>query len=77
MDKNQKVSLGCGTLILIALIVIIFGNADSDKLRHDIQTLSNDVKSLQSSIQSQSRQIYELKEVIEDLTASQAGAAPR
>lgn len=26
--KGQEVSLGCGTLILIALIVIIFGNVN-------------------------------------------------
>jgi len=28
---NEKVSLGCGTLILIALIVLIFGNRGSEK----------------------------------------------
>jgi hypothetical protein len=28
LAKGQEVSLGCGTLILIALIVIFFGNAN-------------------------------------------------
>lgn len=27
---DQKVSLGCGTLILIAIIVLIFGNSGSN-----------------------------------------------
>lgn len=29
-STDQKVSLGCGTLILIAVIVLIFGNAGSN-----------------------------------------------
>lgn len=29
--QNQKVSLGCGTLILIAIIVLIFGNSGSNR----------------------------------------------
>ena len=30
-SQNKTVSLGCGTLILIAIIVLIFGNAGSNK----------------------------------------------
>ena len=29
--QNKTVSLGCGTLILIAIIVLIFGNSGSNK----------------------------------------------
>ncbi|MEN8694994.1 MAG: hypothetical protein ACN4GG_04280 [Akkermansiaceae bacterium] len=29
--SDQKVSLGCGTLILIAIIVLIFGNSGSNQ----------------------------------------------
>lgn len=65
MEKSQKASLGCGSLILIALIVLIVGNAGRDELRQEIKTLDADVKSLQSAIQVQSLQIMELRQAIE------------
>ena len=49
-DSNQPVSLGCGTLILIALIVLIFSNANKDEeqqlrdLRSDVQALTEEVR---------------------------------
>jgi len=52
MDNNQKVGLGCGTLILIALIVLIFGNAGSDELRRDIKVLRQEVSSLEHSVRT-------------------------
>lgn len=65
MEKNQKVSLGCGSLILIALIVLILGNADQEELGKEIQALGAEVKSLESSIRQQSREIQELKKALE------------
>ena len=64
MEKNQKVSLGCGTLILIALIVLILGNASDDEFRQEIKALRNDVRELQSSLDAQSRQIDELEAAV-------------
>ena len=44
---DNKVSLGCGTLILIALIVMIFsGGNDSDGLLREVQGLRNEVRQL-------------------------------
>ena len=74
MEKNEKVSLGCGSLILIALIVLIFANTGKDELRADIKALDADVKSLQSSIQLQSQQLQELTRAIE---ASRPSEEPR
>jgi hypothetical protein len=62
----QKVQLGCGTLILIALIVLFFSSSgnrypglesDINKLRNDISSLQTDVAQLRQAIQSQSNQL--------------------
>lgn len=56
-DSNRPVSLGCGTLILIALIVLIFSNTNKDRdqnlrqLRSDVQALTEEVRALRVSIQ--------------------------
>ena len=55
-DSNQPVSLGCGTLILIALIVLIFSNANKDEeqqlrdLRSDVQALTEEVREMRRII---------------------------
>ncbi len=55
-DSNQPVSLGCGTLILIALIVLIFSNANKDEeqqlrdLRSDVQALTEEVREMRTII---------------------------
>lgn len=55
-DSNQPVSLGCGTLILIALIVLIFSNANKDEeqqlrdLRSDVQALTEEVREMRKII---------------------------
>jgi cell division protein FtsB len=54
MPDNQQttVSLGCGTLILIALIVLIFSQGASDDVRREIQMLRQEVQSLTQSIKA-------------------------
>lgn len=55
-DSNKPVSLGCGTLILIALIVLIFGSANKDEeqllrdLRSDVQALTEEVHEMRKII---------------------------
>lgn len=54
--NNQPVSLGCGTLILIGLIVLIFSNANSGNeqqirdLRSDVKALTEEVRKLRKLI---------------------------
>lgn len=55
--NSNGVTLGCGSLILIALIVIIFSGGSSKevkeevkKLQAQVQTLQTDVKALQKSV---------------------------
>ena len=58
-DSKQPVSLGCGTLILIALIVLIFSNANNDEkqqlrdLRADVQALTEEVRQMRKIIDSE------------------------
>jgi type II secretory pathway component PulM len=50
-DSNTTVSLGCGSLILIAILFIIFGRSGSQKhLERDLDRLRTQVTQLQSSI---------------------------
>ena len=49
--QEVKASLGCGTLILIAIIVILFsGQKDHDELEDHIDQLTNEVQKLQGEI---------------------------
>ncbi len=43
--SGNPASLGCGTLILVALIVLIFGNKNDD-LVEEIRSLRNEVHQL-------------------------------
>ena len=50
--EGQEVSLGCGTLILIALIVMIFAGRGNDDLQREIEGLRTEVVELRTSIAS-------------------------
>ncbi len=72
MENSQKANLGCGTLILIAIIVLIFGNAGNDELSQDMQQLRQQVSglektvdSLESGLQEQSRQLKAIRQLLE------------
>ncbi|MFK7817448.1 MAG: hypothetical protein AB8G99_01910 [Planctomycetaceae bacterium] len=49
-SSSNSASLGCGTLILIALIVLFFGN-NNDELTNQVRSLRADVKALSSEVQ--------------------------
>jgi hypothetical protein len=63
-DK-QTVNLGCGTLIVIALIVLIFSNQDRSgeisRMGDQLGKLEARVAQLQSTIEDQSREIATLR----------------
>ena len=61
----RATSLGCGTLILIALIVLIFSNAGSGNLGSEVKGLSSEVGELKKAIEAQTAQIKMLQEKIE------------
>ncbi len=71
MNQNDKVSLGCGTLILIVLIVMIFGNMGSQNLAPQIHSLKNSIQDLErttgkleNKIDQQTQHIQELRQEI-------------
>lgn len=53
-NKDQAVKLGCGTLILIALIVLLFSNRGQDDLKREIGSLRSEVHELRKSVEEQS-----------------------
>ena len=56
--NSNRVQLGCGTLIIIALIVMIFsGRSKVDELKGNIQELTKQVLVLQEKVDSHSRAI--------------------
>ena len=67
MDANHRVSLGCGTLILIALIVLIFGNMATGNISGEIRQLDAKIQSLESVIKEQTAQIEKLQTSIDSL----------
>jgi len=67
MDANHKVSLGCGTLILIALIVLIFGNMATGNISDEIRQLDAKIQSLELVIKEQTAQIEKLQASIDSL----------
>lgn len=49
--QEQKVSLGCGTLILIAIIVLVFsGRSNYDKIEDKIDSLTREVSALKAEV---------------------------
>ena len=79
-EPNNKASLGCGTLILIALIVMIFGNAnrgDDKQLKNEVRTLQAEVTSLKSQIQDQSKILNEINQSLKDFNKYSPVPRPR
>ena len=61
LGSSQKVSLGCGTLILIALIVLIFSGEGVNDLEKEVQALRREVGELKQSVQAQTEEIKKLQ----------------
>ena len=56
MEKSNKAQLGCWSLILIALIVMIFsGKNNVDDLKTEVQDLKKEVVVLQQKVDSLSQ----------------------
>jgi hypothetical protein len=76
-DQYPAASLGCGTLIIIALIVWLITSAGSRRMADDLRSLRNEVGDLKQSVDAQSDQIRSLKELIQGRnSAPKAAEAP-
>jgi hypothetical protein len=67
MNQNDKVGLGCGTLILIMLIVMIFGNMGSQNLEPQIHSLQKSAQDIEHIIGNLERKIDQQTKKIESL----------
>jgi hypothetical protein len=63
--QTHQVTLGCGTLILIALIVLFFSRPGLGDLERDVHALRSEVGELKKTIETQTSQIRLLQDKIE------------
>jgi hypothetical protein len=60
--RTQHATLGCGTFILIALIVMIFGRPGTSDLQQDVRSLRLEVIELKKAVEFQTNEIKRLNE---------------
>ncbi len=56
-NYNAQVGLGCGTLIIIALIVVFLGRADLKPLEAEVAGLRTEVQALRTDIDALRRDL--------------------
>ncbi len=62
--RTQHATLGCGTLILIALIVLFFGRPGIQDLERDVKSLRSEVGDLKKAVESQTNEIRRLTDKV-------------
>jgi hypothetical protein len=60
--REHRVQLGCGTLIVIALIVMFFSRTDTNDLENEVRGLRSEVAEIKKLIEAQSGEIRQLRE---------------
>ena len=65
-SSSSTASLGCGTLILIALIVMMFGNRGNDELKRSVNEANDQLRRQSSQIRSLERKIDALREELKE-----------
>jgi type II secretory pathway component PulM len=66
-NRTQTVQLGCGTLILIALIVLFFSQPGLDAVESTLSGLRKSVDDIRATSQTQTSEIRDLRRAVEDL----------
>ena len=67
-NPDQKATLGCGTLILIALIVIFFSKGGADELEKELRRTTQRLEAVEGEIKDQSAQLDRLRTALEQQT---------
>jgi hypothetical protein len=75
-NHSQTVSLGCGTLILIAIIVAIFSGNDSDNIEREVRQLKAEVEVMRKAMERQTQAIRSLRERLDQPPAEPPAATP-
>jgi hypothetical protein len=60
--RTHHVTLGCGTLILIGLIVLFFSRPGITDLEQEMRGLRSEVADLKKAVESQTNEIRQLRE---------------
>ena len=76
-NRIQHVSLGCGTLILIAVIVLIFSGRNVGDLEHEVQGLRFEVRELKKAVDGQLEAIQEKLDRLQPVPGKIEGTNPR
>lgn len=79
-NPENKASLGCGTLILIALIVMIFGNSnrsDDKQITDKILQLQSEIGSLRFEVGKQSDSLVRIEKSLNELNSRAKHSRPR
>ncbi len=63
---TRPATLGCGTLILIALIVLLFSRPGMSNLESRVSDLRSSVEELKKVSETQTNEIRELRKVVEE-----------
>lgn len=69
--EGQEVSLGCGTLILIALIVLFLGRGGTGDLEREMRGLRSEVGELKKAVETQTGQIKALQDKLDKAKANE------
>ena len=69
--RTHQVTLGCGTLILIAVIVMFFSRPGIGEIQRDIGKLRDEVGDLRRAIDAQTTQFKTLQDKLEKAKANQ------
>jgi len=68
MNTDRRATLGCGTLILIALIVIIFSKGGTNELKDELRKSTSKLDNLEKAISDQSARLDSVRSVVEQQT---------
>lgn len=66
-NRGQVAGLGCGTFILIALIVLIFSNRGTHEIQGELRKIRTEVRELRSAMDEQTALIKALREKTEEI----------
>jgi type II secretory pathway component PulM len=64
-NRSTEATLGCGTLILIAIIVMIFSKPGVNELEKEVRALRGEVKELKQAVQDQTQHVKGLLDGME------------
>lgn len=71
-NRTQKATLGCGSLILIALIVMFFSHgAGTSNLEQQVQSLRAEVVELRKAVEAETKVIKLLEDQLDKTKSKQ------